>query len=61
MSGIKQAFYNVSDYDNNSWTANQNLGFLFDNFDINNLSSQWHILNGSYHNQMAIYLKIILR
>jgi len=47
-SGIKQAFYNVSDYDNNSWTANQNLGFLFDNFDINNLSSQWHILNGSW-------------
>lgn len=47
-TGIKQAFYNVSDYDNSSWGANQNLGFLFDNFENNNISSQWYILSGSW-------------
>lgn len=45
-SGVKQKFYQVSDFDNLQWSANSNHGFYRDDFST--LNSNWNLLVGNW-------------
>ncbi len=43
-----QPFYLVGDFDGKSWGANDNLGFLLDEFDGNRINGRWTMVKGSW-------------
>jgi spore germination protein YaaH len=47
-SGLDKSFYQVSDYNGNEWRANDARGFLNDDFDLQQINSQWTSVTGTW-------------
>lgn len=48
-SGIDKSFYNVSDFYNGQWSANNDHGFFYDNFSGTSINNNWTISTGTWN------------